>query len=178
MHPKDAGMIIAYTGIGKNSIVVEAGAGSGFFTIALANICKKVYAYEWKKEFFELATNNLKRVATDNKIDNNINNVELKNKNIFEGIEEKEVDLVTLDLPNAEKCVALAHNALKNNGWLTGYFPNIEQAKIFYIECHKIGFSEIFALENIVREYEIREYGVRPIHVGLMHTAYLIFAKK
>ncbi len=170
IHPKDAGMIIAYTGIGKDSIVVEAGAGSGFFTIILANICKKVYAYERKMEFFELAKNNLKRAE--------LNNVELKNKNIFDGIDEKEVDLVSLDLPEAEKGVALAYSALKTEGWLTGYLPNIEQAKTFYIECYKTEFSEMFVLENIVREYEVREYGVRPMNIGLMHTAYLVFAKK
>ncbi len=170
IHPKDAGLIIAYTGVGKNSTVIEAGAGSGFLTVQLANVCKKVHSYEKKPEFYELAKRNLEIVG--------IENVELKNKDIFEGIDEKEADLVALDLPDAEKAVRNSYGALKNGGWLTGYLPNVEQAKNFYLECHKTGFREIFMIEGIVREYKVREYGVRPAHIGLMHTAYLVFAKK
>lgn len=170
IQPKDAGLIIAYTGIGKHSLVVEAGAGSAFLTAMLANVCKKVYSYERKPEFYELAKKNLERAGIDN--------VELKHKDILEGIEEREVDLVSLDMPDAEKAVASAHAALKNEGWIVGYLPNVEQAKSFYMECHKNGFAEIFMLEGIVREYEVREYGVRPCHIGLTHTAYLVFARK
>lgn len=170
IQPKDIGLIIGYTGIGKESVCIDAGAGSAFLTIALANICKKVYSYEKKPEFFELAGKNIEYSG--------LKNTELKNKDIFEGIEEKETDLITLDLPEAEKAVLHACNALKKDGWLVGYLPNIEQAKLFYLECEKAGFTEIFMLENIVREYEVREYGVRPQHIGLMHTAYLVFARK
>ncbi len=170
IQPKDIGLIVGYTGIGKESVCVDAGAGSGFLTIALANICKKVYSYERKPEFYELAEKNVERTGLEN--------VELKNRDIFEGIDEKEADLVTLDLPEAEKAVAHAHSALKKDGWCVGYLPNVEQAKTFYIECHRNGFSEIFMLEGIVREYEVREYGVRPAHIGLVHTAYLVFARK
>lgn len=170
IHPKDAGLIIAHTGIGKNSEVVEAGAGSGFLTVQLANVCKKVYSYERKLEFYELAKGNLARAGLDN--------VELKNRDIFDGIDEKDVDLVSLDMPDAEKAVAGAFGALKAGGWCAGYLPNVEQAKDFYMECHKTGFQEIFMIEGIVREYEVREYGVRPMHIGLTHTAYLVFARK
>lgn len=170
VQPKDIGLIVGHTGIGKESVCIDAGAGSGFLTVALGNIAKKVYAYERKSEFFELAKKNVERAG--------LNNVELKEKDIFGGIEEKEVDLVTLDLPDAEKGVALAHGALKEGGWCVGYLPNVEQAKDFYMACHQNGFVEIFMLENIVREYEVREYGVRPMHIGLTHTAYLVFARK
>ena len=170
IQPKDIGMIIAHTGIGKDSVCVDAGAGSAFLTVSLANICKKVYAYERKPEFFELAGKNVERAG--------LSNVELKNRDVFEGIEEKNVDLVTLDLPDAEKGVETAGNALKSDGWLVGYLPHFEQAKDFYMKCHELGFVEIFMLENIVREFEVREYGVRPVHIGLTHTAYLVFARK
>lgn len=170
IQPKDAGLILGYTGIGKESVVVEAGAGSAFLTTMLANVALKVHSYERKPEFFELAGKNLERAG--------MKNVDLKNKDIFEGIEEKDVDLVVLDLPDAEKGVKLAYAALKKGGWLVGYLPNVEQAKDFYMESHGCGFSEIFMLEGIVREYEVREYGVRPCHIGLTHTAYLVFARK
>ena len=53
--PKDRGVILAYSGVGKNSVVVDAGAGSGWLAISLANVAKKVTSYEWREEFAELA---------------------------------------------------------------------------------------------------------------------------
>jgi tRNA (adenine57-N1/adenine58-N1)-methyltransferase len=48
--PKDAGLVIGYTGIGKNSKVVELGSGSGFMSMYLGNICKLVVSYEKREE--------------------------------------------------------------------------------------------------------------------------------
>jgi tRNA (adenine57-N1/adenine58-N1)-methyltransferase catalytic subunit len=170
IQPKDIGMILGYTGSGKETVCVDAGTGSAFLSISLANTCKHVYSYERKKEFFELASANAEKKG--------VKNLTIKNKDIMEGIEEKEVGLVTLDLPDAEKAVPLAYNALAYGGWCVGYTPNVEQAKAFYMECHRAMFTEIFMLECMVREYEVREYGVRPVHFSLSHTAYLVFAKK
>lgn len=166
--PKDAGAIIAYTGISRDSLVVEAGTGTGFLTIALANIAKKVISYENNAKFVSLAKENLKKVG--------ITNVEIKQKDILEGIDEKGVDAVVLDMQNAEKLVPLAWEALKTDGHLVGYLPQIEQAKGFALACKD--FHDVFMLETIVREYEVRDFGVRPKHWGLTHTAYLVFARK
>lgn len=168
--PKEIGSIVAYSGIGKESVCIEAGTGSGFLAIALARICKKVYSYERKIEFYELAKKNIESVK--------IKNIKLKNKDIFQGIDEKKADLVCLDLAEAENVVEHAYKVLKNNGMLTAYLPNIEQAKTFYIKCQRTGFSEVFMLETIEREYKVREYGVRPANIGLMHSGYLVFARK
>ena len=44
--PKDIGMIIAYTGVGKESVCVDAGTGSGWLAISLARIAKEVTTYD------------------------------------------------------------------------------------------------------------------------------------
>lgn len=168
--PKDLGMVIGYTGIGKKSIVVEAGAGSGFATVMLGNMVKKITSYEWKEEFANIAKENAKRAG--------LRNVKINVGDVRNGIEEKEVDLVLLDMPEADKVVAHAHSALKAGGFLVGFLPHFEQAKAFWMECEKAGFGEKFMLESIVREYEVREFGVRPKHIGLTHTAFLVFARK
>jgi len=72
----------------------------------------------------------------------------------------------------------LAHNALVSGGYLVGFLPNLEQAKEFFLAAEAAKFSDVFMIESIVREYDVREYGVRPKHVGLTHTAYLVFAQK
>lgn len=170
MLPKDLGLIIGYTCLGKGSVVVEAGAGSGFSGIVLGRIARKVVSYERKEEFAKLAQENCRRAG--------LKNVKVRPADIIDGIKEKDVDLVLLDMPGADKAVGHAHGALKAGGHVVGYLPNVEQAKEFYLECEKEGFAPVFMLEGIVREYEVRDFGVRPKHVGLLHTGYLVFGRK
>jgi len=168
--PKDIGMILAYSGVGKNSVCVDAGTGSGWLAISLANVAKKVTSYEVREEFAEIAQKNAKRAGVEN--------LEIRAKSVLEGIEEKEVDLVTLDLANSDGAVLHAHGALKKGGVLVGYLPHVEQVRRFVEACNKAGFSEVATVESIVREYLVREAGMRPENTGLTHTAYLVFAKK
>ncbi|MGC9005915.1 MAG: rRNA adenine N-6-methyltransferase family protein, partial [Candidatus Micrarchaeia archaeon] len=49
--PKDFGMIVAYSGVNRESTVVDIGGGSGFLALSLARIAKKVVTYERREEF-------------------------------------------------------------------------------------------------------------------------------
>jgi tRNA (adenine57-N1/adenine58-N1)-methyltransferase len=168
--PKDIGIILAYSGVGKNSVVVDAGAGSGWLAIALANVAKKVVSYEWRPEFAELAEKNAKRAG--------VGDLEVKRANVLDGIEERDVDLVTLDMADSDRAVAHAHAALRKGGMLFGYLPHIEQARKFFEACEAAGFSQPHMVECIVRDYLVRQAGVRPENTGLTHTAYIVFAAK
>ncbi|MCD6227781.1 methyltransferase [Candidatus Micrarchaeota archaeon] len=168
--PKDFGVIIAYTGIGKKSVVVEAGGGAGFLTISLANVCKRVHAYEKRKDYYDNIKKNIEKSG--------LKNIRLKNKDISKGIKEKDVDAVILDMPESDKIIPLAYDSLKEGGWVIGYLPNVEQMKDFYLECERCGFDGLFAIETITREWVVREKGVRPQHKGLIHTAFIVFARK
>jgi tRNA A58 N-methylase Trm61 len=169
--PKDAGAVIAYTGIGKDSRVIELGSGSGFMTVQFANIVKEVKSYEKRKEFLELAESNVKRAGFEN--------VAFRLHDVLHGIEEKDAswDLVFCDIADAEKVAVFAFDALKKGGYLAAHCLQSEQAKALHLEAQK-HFAEVFTIECIMREYEAREYGFRPKHFGLMHTAYLVFARK
>ena len=169
--PKDIGVILAYSGVGKNSTVVDAGAGSGWLAVSLANVAKKVVSYEWREEFAELAEKNAKRAGVTDSL-------EIKRKSVLEGIEEKEVDLVTLDLADSDKVVPHAFGALRKGGMLFGYLPHVEQARRFFEACKAAGFDGIEMMEAINRSYLVREAGVRPENTGLTHTAYIVFATK
>ena len=170
--PKDFGMIVAFTCVGHESVCVDAGAGSGWLACMLGNICKKAVSYEWREDFAEIARKNAERAG--------LKNVEVKVKDVFSGIDEKEVDLVVLDLADAEKAVAHAYAALKKGGSLVGYLPHAEQVQKFVAACKASGFKEedIFTIENMVREMLVRERGFRPDTKGLWHTGYLTFARK
>jgi tRNA (adenine57-N1/adenine58-N1)-methyltransferase len=169
--PKDAGMIIAYTGIGKESRVIELGSGTGFMTVQMANIVKEVVSYEKREEFLKIAEANVKHAG--------LTNVTFKQRDVLNGIDENDNswDLVFCDIAEAEKIVEDAHAALRKGGYLAAHCLQSEQAKALHLAAEKI-FSEVFTIETIVREYEAREFGFRPAHFGLMHTAYLVFARK
>ncbi|MFH1520079.1 MAG: methyltransferase domain-containing protein [Candidatus Micrarchaeota archaeon] len=169
--PKDAGLLIAYTGVGKESKVIELGSGTGFMTVQLANIVKEVISYEKREEFLKIAEGNVQRA--------DLKNVVFKFQDVLAGIDENDgsFDLVFCDIPDAEKIVQEAFTALKKDGYLAAHCLQSEQAKALHLAAEKI-FREVFTIEAIVREYDAREFGFRPKHFGLMHTAYLVFARK
>ncbi|MFH0738166.1 MAG: methyltransferase domain-containing protein [Candidatus Micrarchaeota archaeon] len=169
--PKDAGMIIAYTGLNKDSRVIELGSGSGFMTVQMAGIAKEVKSYEKRKEFLDLAESNVKRAG--------LTNVAFKLHDVLHGIEEKDGtwDLVFCDIAEAEMVAEAAHAALKKGGYLAAHCLQSEQAKRLHLEAEK-RFSEVFTAECMMREYEARDFGFRPKHFGLVFTAYLVFARK
>ena len=168
--PKDAGMILAYSGINKNSRIVEAGAGSGYLTIQLARFCKQVISYEKDERFYRLVKNNLEKTK--------IKNVKLKHEDITKGIKERKIDLVSLDMPDSHLVIPYAYKALKKNSCLIGYNPNMEQVKHFTLTARENNFKDDFTIEVIARDILIREFGVRPANIGLTHTGYLTFAWK
>jgi tRNA (adenine57-N1/adenine58-N1)-methyltransferase len=169
--PKDAGLVIAYTGLGRDSRVIELGSGSGFMTVQMANIAREVVSYEKRKEFLELAESNVKRAG--------LANVKFRLHDVLEGIEEKDGtwDLVFCDIAEADKAAAMAHAALRKGGYMAAHCLHSEQAKALHLEAAR-HFSEVFTTECIMREFEVREFGFRPAHFGLMHTAYMVFARK
>jgi len=167
--PKDAGLVIAYSGIGKDSKVVELGTGSGFMTIQLANIANEVITYEKRKEFAELASANIKKAG--------LKNVVLKEADVLNGFDDKDADLVFCDIAEAEKTVENSYSALKKDGTFAAHCLNVEQAKVLFLELEK-HFGDVFMTECIVRDYNVRDFGTRPKNFGLMHSAYLVFARK
>jgi tRNA A58 N-methylase Trm61 len=171
--PKDAGLIIAYTNLGKESRIIELGSGSGFLTCQLANIVKEVVSYEKRKEFLDIAEANAKWLG--------FTNVTFKLRDVLseEGIDEKDesFDLVFCDIAEAEKTVLSAMKALRKGGFMAAHCLHVEQARALVLGCKKY-FHEVQMIESIVREFEVDERGTRPKHIGLTHTAYLVFAKK
>jgi tRNA (adenine57-N1/adenine58-N1)-methyltransferase len=170
MLPKDIGLVMAYSGVDKNSICVDAGAGSGWLAVSLARVCKEVTSYETREEFMKIAEGNARREG--------LANLHIVNRDIRRGIKERDVDIVTLDMPGSNKVVGKAYKALKPGGRIFGYLPHMEQVKDFVKELRKYGFSDILVLESILRDMLVREEGMRPSTKGVWHTGYLVFAQK
>jgi tRNA (adenine57-N1/adenine58-N1)-methyltransferase len=170
MLPKDIGIILAYSGVSKESVCMDAGTGSGWLAVSLARICKKVYSYDLRTEFIAIAQRNADSLG--------LTNIEFRNQDVFQKINERNLDLVVLDLPSSEKALSNAKKALAENGTVVGYLPHMEQVQRFASKLEKLHFSDIHTVEVIVREMLVRKEGMRPSTKGLWHTAYLVFARK
>ena len=170
MIPKDIGVIISYTGINKESKILEAGTGCGVLTSFLARISDYVVSYEKDKNAIETAKENFKSLE--------IENVEIKNKDIYEGIEEKNLDLIVLDLLEAWKVVKYSYESLKSGGFLVCYLPQITQVIELVKEIQKYNFVKEKVIELIEREWEFEEKKARPKSRMIGHTGFLCFFRK
>lgn len=170
---KDAAQILAVTGAGKESVVIDAGTGSGFLAIFLANHVKKVFSYESRKDFFEIAKQNARFSGAKN--------IEMKNKDASKGFSERNADLATLDMEEPQKAIAHAHKALKPGGWIAVYSPTIEHASSACAQIRKLGFTEPKVLETSQREWRMNVFDgkarSRPRSGGIF-TGFLAFARK
>ncbi|MBU1197765.1 methyltransferase domain-containing protein [Candidatus Micrarchaeota archaeon] len=170
---KDAAAIVAHTSMQHGNTVVDAGSGSGFLAVYMGNVVGpdgKVVSYERRADFAKLAKSNVEIAGLQNV-------VQIKEKDVFKGIDETEVDVVTLDLADAENALSHAKKAVKENGFIVGYFPTIEQAQRFVMEAEKLKLKFLEAVEVQEREWKIREYGSRPEHFGMQFTALLVILK-
>lgn len=166
---KDIGSIIASTGVSRDSKVVDAGAGSGAVTCMLANLVKKVTAYEIRDDFYEITRKNIEALG--------LKNVTLKKGSVYEKIGEKDVDLITLDLPEPWKALPQAKKALKVGGFLVVYNPSIPQISDF-VEALDESFELIKIVEVQERHWEFKKRKVRPKSQGIGHSGFMCFARK
>lgn len=171
MLPKDIASVIANTGIGWDSLIVDAGTGTGYLAIFLAKLLPKsiIVTYESDREFFKVAQKNMRS--------SDVWNVKMKNKDVTRGIQEKNVDLVVLDLKNSAAAMKHAYKSLKVGGWLAVYSPTINHLLKITKVVKSVGFGEPKIVENIEREWQSTKT-VRPRTMGLMHTGFLTFARK
>lgn len=168
---KDIGTIITETGIGKDSIVIDAGSGSGGLSIFLANICKKVYSYEIRDDFFDLVKKNIDFLG--------IKNITQIKGSIYDGIKQKNADVLTLDLPEPWKVIGHAANALKSGGYIVSYSPTIPQVSDFVEAINEEkAFTYLKTVEIILREWDVDKRKIRPKSQPIGHSGFMSFARK
>lgn len=174
MLPKDSAQIIAHTGIGPGGKVVDAGTGSGALAIFLGNIIRpdgKVYTYEVRDDFIKIARENVEKAGLQE-------NIILKKQNIYNGINEGDIDLITLDIPCPEKVIPYAEKSLKPGGYLTIFTPCIEHLQRIYTEFPNYDLQNYETIECLVREIQVSERCTRPNTRMIAHTGYLTFARR
>lgn len=174
IYPKDAGLILLNSGITPHSRVIECGSGSGAFTSVLANFIRppgKIYSYEKRKEFLENTRKNLEKYGF-------LKWVELKNKEITEEFEEKDVDFVMIDIGSPWELIEAGYKALRPSGRMATICPTFEQLTHSVFSLQEKGFVNIETLEVLTRKILVRRGKTRPEQKIPSHTGYLVMATK
>lgn len=170
MTLKDLGFIAAEVGLGQESIVGEAGTGTGASGIYFARIAKQVYSFDIVPEHLELGKRNAEKLG--------MQNITFAMQDVYESIPDHQYDLLLLDNPEAWR--ALPHLAsVKIGGWIVAYLPSINQAAQFANaaqENEQLQYRK--TVELIEREWSIKGLRVRPSSDALGHTAFLVFARR
>jgi len=173
-YPKDAALIVMFSGIGPGSRVAESGTGTGALTTVLAHYVKpdgKVYSYELREEFQKNAEKNLKRA-------NLLDFVELKSGDVTAGIEERDLDAVVLDLAVPWLVVPHAYEALKPSGTLVSFSPTIDQVVKTTEALKEKNFILIETVECLMRAMQVERGKTRPHTMMTGHTGYITHARK
>ena len=138
--------------------------------ILLANLAKEVTTYEIREDFFKVVQKNIENLE--------MKNIRAKNEDISKA-NERNIDLITLDLPDPWTPINALIKCLKKGGFICSYSPTIPQVMDFVNEIKK--HEELLYLETIEileRQWEILDRKVRPKSQQIGHSGFLTFVRK
>jgi tRNA (adenine57-N1/adenine58-N1)-methyltransferase len=165
---KDLGFVLAETGMGKDSVVIDAGSGSGGAACFLARHVKKVYSFDINEKNLEQAKENAQHFGLDN--------IEFGKTDVYKEIPVKNADLLLLDLPEPWKAAGTANMAIKHGGFIVIYCPQITQAQQFINEAKE--FLHLKTIEIMERDWKVEGQIVRPKSLSNIHSGFLVFFRK
>jgi tRNA (adenine57-N1/adenine58-N1)-methyltransferase len=176
IYPKDLALILLYADIRPGCTCLEAGIGSGSLTLALLRAVGpegKVISYEKRPEFIQRAQKNIQLFMGD------LPNLEIKQRDIYEGIEEEGLDRIILDIPEPWRIVQDVAESLLPGGVFVGYLPTIIQVKSLVDALQEEKrFTSIEVFESLFRNWHIEGLSVRPAHRMVGHTGFLTLARR
>jgi tRNA (adenine57-N1/adenine58-N1)-methyltransferase len=171
VYPKDLGNIIILGDIFPGATVVEGGLGSGALTAALLRAVGssgRVITYEINEATVPNALRNIQKVVPDT------SNLTITMSDIYQGIAEREVDRVVLDVPEPWQAVSGIGEALVMGGILISFSPTILQVHHLVNDLNLDGrFQMVETVETLLRTWHVTERSVRPDHRMVAHSGFL-----
>jgi len=176
VYPKDAAFVLAWADVFPGARVVEAGLGSGALTLMLLRALGPrgaLTCYEVRAEFVPHALANLERFFGQRP------SLVVRERDIYDGIVETDLDRVILDLPEPWRVVAHAASALRAGGIFCAYNPSMAQVQhtVAALRAHR-RFAAIETLEVLYRSWVVRDEVVRPEQQMVGHTGFLTVARR
>jgi tRNA (adenine57-N1/adenine58-N1)-methyltransferase catalytic subunit len=173
IYPKDLGPLLMLADIFPGARVLESGVGSGAMSMTLVRAGAVVHGYELREDFANRARKNVRTFLGDEALDR----YTVEHRDVYEGVDEVDLDRVVLDLPEPWRAAKHAARAMHRGGILVAYTPQITQAVQLRDELYSQGFGMIDTVEVLNRGWHIEGQSVRPDHRMVAHTGFLTSAR-
>ena len=176
IYPKDIGAILMMGDIFPGAKVVEGGFGSGALTMAMLRSLGgqgSVTSYEVRKAQGEKALRNIGPLLTKGPT------LTVKEADIYQGIEETEINRLILDVPEPWRVVSSAASALVQGGIFLSFLPTVLQVHRLTAALNEQGcFQLLETVELMLRSWHVTENSMRPDHRMVAHTGFITTARK
>jgi tRNA (adenine57-N1/adenine58-N1)-methyltransferase len=174
IYPKDLGAILIAADIGPGQRVLEAGVGSGALSMTALRAGASLVGYELREDFAQRARANVAATLGPHVP------YRVEIRDVTQGIDERDLDRVLLDMPEPHKVVAAAGEALRPGGILLAYLPTINQTALLRQALAEsdapFGLAE--TQEIMRRTWHVEARSVRPDHRMVGHTGFLTTARR
>jgi tRNA (adenine57-N1/adenine58-N1)-methyltransferase len=172
IYPKDLGTIFMKADLYPGARILEAGVGSGALSMVALRAGCIVAGYELREDFAERARLNVAAAVGDD------TPYRVEVRDVYDGIDEENLDRVLLDLPEPWRALPHAEKALRPGGILLCYLPSINQTAELRAALGANGFGLAETIEVLQRSWHIEGRSVRPDHRMVAHTGFLTTARR
>lgn len=169
ISPKDAGHIISVVG-NDYTRVLDCGTGSGALSIFLAQMNKEaqIFSVDIREDHLAHAKKNVDAFG--------LSNISFIHHDIYTGIPEKGIDLLTLDIPEPYRIVPFLKESLVPGAFMVVYVPSANQV-LDFVNALDDRFFVIKTVEIMERFWNVGGKVLRPSTHGAQHTGFLVFAR-
>lgn len=180
IYPRDSAHILIRGDIYPGARVLEAGLGSGSVALVLLRFLGPqghLISYERREEFASMAQDTLSEFADRYGASGARHTVVLED--VYEGIREKDLDTILLDVPEPERAIDSAAVALRPGGSLLCWLPTALQVYRLVRKLQRDSdWAHIETTESLVRPWHVSEESIRPVHRMVAHTGFLVSARR
>jgi tRNA (adenine57-N1/adenine58-N1)-methyltransferase len=169
IYPKDLAPICMLADIGPGVRVLESGVGSGALSMTMLRWGADIVGYELREDFANRAITNVRSFLGPEVL----SRYKVELRDCYEGIDERDVDRVVLDLPEPWRVVPHALEALRPGGIFVAYCPSITQVSQLREAMATKAWAGTRSLEVLHRGWYVEGAAVRPDHRMVAHTGFL-----
>ncbi len=176
IYPKDIGLILMWADIFPGAKVVEVGTGYGALTMALLRAVGstgQLVSYEVREDFHGAARNTVESYLGA------CPQWTIRWADASDGIQERNVDRMTMDVPEPWLLLPSAKKALRPGGILLCFTANAIQVKSLHEGLLGVGgFAHLETIESLLRPWHVKGLSVRPVHRMTAHTGFITVARR
>ena len=173
IYPKDLGPILLLADVFPGARILESGVGSGALSMTLVRAGADVVGYEIRDDFARKAMANVAAFLGDE----SASRFAVQVRDVYEGIDETDLDRIVLDLPEPWRVVKHAEDALHAGGILVSYVPSVVQVMQLRETLESSAFGMASTIEVLQRGWHVEGQAVRPDHRMVAHTGFLTTAR-